>query len=249
MIHDTDAALRAMFLAADYEGKTPEITFDAPTGEWSAKLGTKRVVNLFLHQINEQIETRVGGIRDVRDTEGRVVERNRPIRRYEMAYLVSAWATDVAEEHRILSSVLAWLSNWESLPPTYRSGSLADMGLPIPMYVGQPVLGIGPVSQWDIWGTLGSRPRTSFELVVSVPLIPTSITEIAPPAAARRFVFGLADGPEEPVSSPGKDAVAKEQNAAFHTSTDPSPRGLPKPSGSARPRARVVHEGAQPPGR
>ncbi|HEX9530450.1 MAG TPA: DUF4255 domain-containing protein [Acidimicrobiales bacterium] len=255
MIHEADESLVALFADAEFGYKSPAFSFEAPTAEWRGKQAAGPVVNLFLHHVVEMVESRVASSRTVRDTDGRVSERRPPVRRYELAYLVSAWAANVEEEHRLLGDVLRHLAEWESLPPQYRRGSLAQAELPIPMFVGTPVTGVAPANRWDIWGTLGGGAKTSFDLVLSVPLIPRPDVDIGPPAESRRFDFGLvgtkAPGDNrESLVSPNRDTTAGARNAEQHQAEVEAERRAaekanpPAPAGKVR--SRIVREGPAP---
>src|SRR5438876_628743 len=61
----------------------------------------------------------------------------------------------------------------------------------------------------DLWSALGTSPRASFELVMTVPLRPTPISEIAPPVET--ITVGINDAPPgapRPVTAPATGADA-----------------------------------------
>lgn len=250
MIHEVDESLLAFLEDAPFEYKRPNFSFDPPTPEWRAKLGSAPVINLFLHHVAEMIDSRVGATREVRGPDGRVIERQGPLRRYEVGYLVTAWAATVAEEHRLLGDVLRAFAQRDALPPQHRKGSLASAELPIPLFVGMPTLDT-PTNQWDIWGALGGGPKTSFDVVVSVPLVPIADRDIGPPTETRHFQFSLAGTEPEPVDASHRDELAGEANTARHTADSAAAGSETPPAAGSGPRSGrgrlgSVQEGPRP---
>lgn len=236
MIDEADESLESLLAASDLGPGQCDIVFDPPTADWAAGRGSKRVVNLFLHSIVEQIDTRLGDWTDVRDDRGRVIERQPPLRRYDLAYLVTAWTGSVRDDHRLLSAALRSLATHRSLPEAHRIGSLKDLGLPLPLYVAVPDTG-GQANAWDIWSALGTPPRAHVNVVLSAPLRLPVETDIAPEITTRRFAVGVDEGPIEDVASPSRDKVAGAQNEAITTAEQQAPNG-----GGRRPRGRGVQE-------
>ena len=105
MIHDVDATLRALIERDVLNGPGVELSFDAPTKEWAAKLSLP-TINVFLFDIREDPTRRDVFFEEVRDEGGRVVERRQPPRRMRLAYLLSAWTKRAEDEHRLLSALL-----------------------------------------------------------------------------------------------------------------------------------------------
>ena len=106
MFQDVDETLRAV-LVADVPIKKNEVdlAFDRPTRDWSSRL-SRPTLNLFLADIRERIDLKDDVDIITRDENGKAV-RQRPPRRVDLAYLVSAWTTESDDEHRILARVLA----------------------------------------------------------------------------------------------------------------------------------------------
>src|SRR3972149_11967002 len=106
MFQDVDETLREV-LAADVPIRKPEvdIAFERPTRQWASRL-SRPTLNLFLYQIREREELRDDAPLISRDENGNAVKR-KPPRRMDLAYLVTAWTQEAADEHRILARVLA----------------------------------------------------------------------------------------------------------------------------------------------
>jgi hypothetical protein len=130
-IADLDETLRLLLtreLAAHhFEGV--EVTFDAPSKEWSGKL-TAPTVNLFLYDLREAVERADVTLGEHRaDGEAHATP---PALRLELTYAVSAWTNAVEDEHRLLSQVLVTLFSYRQLPddlgPAAANGSGSRLG-------------------------------------------------------------------------------------------------------------------------
>ena len=178
MVDDVDAALAALFAASKVKDQKLTCAFDAPTPEWSGKVKSP-TLNLFLLQIDENLDARPGAWADVRDDDGHTVGRQPPLRRYDLRYVLSAWGGGPDVEHRLLAAVLTLVPAYDSIPPELLSGTLAERELPVRLRIAQDDLG---VSVTDVWSSLGQPPRAALTLVVTAPLLPTLVTDLAPPA-------------------------------------------------------------------
>src|SRR3712207_1671222 len=107
-IADLDDALRRLvrreLARHGFEGV--EVSFDAPTSDWSAKL-TAPTVDLFLYDLRESSAQAEATPHDVR-MNGATMTVSPPLR-LEATYSVTAWAEAVEDEHRLLSQTLAIL--------------------------------------------------------------------------------------------------------------------------------------------
>src|SRR6516165_6915907 len=150
------------------------VRFDAPTADWVAGLEDP-CIDLFLHDIVEDVGGRGADWADVKNGDGRVVARQPPLRRYRLSYLVSAWASSPEVEHRLLGRVLRAIVEADQLPAEMLVGSLVEEARHVGVALAEP--SPSRLRPHDLWAALGGPPRTSFELVVTAPLRPTPITE------------------------------------------------------------------------
>src|SRR5262245_41803547 len=104
-----------------------------------------------------------------------------------MQYLLSAWGGGADVEHRMLGAVLTLVPAYDSVPAELLSGTLAERELPVRLRIAQDELA---VSVTDVWSSLGQPVRASLTLVVTAPLLPTLVTDLAPPAES--LDIGLA---------------------------------------------------------
>jgi hypothetical protein len=179
VIADVDASLKKL-LSGAIEDEKAVISFDAPTEEWANKLKAP-VVNLFLYDIQEDLDGRKADWDDIRDERGRVIARQPPPRRYRLTYFVSAWASTAEEQHHLLSEILRTVPQREIVPYECLHGTLAEQEMPVVLQVGVPGQGAG-ASAPQMWDALGIPPRAAVELVVIAPLKPAADTDIAPAA-------------------------------------------------------------------
>ncbi|MFC8507753.1 DUF4255 domain-containing protein [Streptomyces sp. NPDC057411] len=203
MIHEVDEALRRLLAESGLEAAGVEVVFDAPTRDWAARRSTPTVC-VFLYDIREDHTRRGSGAGEVYDEEGFVVARRTPPRWYELTYLVSAWAGRPEDEHRLLSQVLVCLAAVDNLPSRLLGGTLAELGLLVPLDSG--ATGPDAPSASDVWSALGGELKPSIGLRVRAPL--AGISRVAAPPVTEGLVVRSAprrDGED----GPGADEAAR----------------------------------------
>lgn len=178
MIHEVDDVLRSLIRAEVLGGGQVAVVFDAPTREWAAKVNAP-MVNLYLYDIREDMKRRSRGLHNEYDERGTVVARRRPPRFFKLSYLITAWTKRPEDEHRLLSSLLACLLRYDALPPARLTGTLEEIGAPVPMSIALPPP--EDRSFADVWSALGGELKPSLDLVVSVPLTASPRYEAGPP--------------------------------------------------------------------
>jgi hypothetical protein len=178
VIDDVDASVLAMLRSAISE-RDAAVRFEAPTPAWVSSLKGP-CIDLFLHDVVEELGGRGADWTDLRGSDGRVVARQPPLRRYRLHYLVSAWASSAEGEHRLLGRVLRVVVEADNLPSEVLVGSLIEEARHVEVALAEP--DPSRLRPHNLWSALGTPPRTSFELVVTAPLRPAPITEVAPPA-------------------------------------------------------------------
>ncbi len=167
MFQDVDETLRAV-LIADVPIKKNEIdiAFDRPTRDWSSRL-TRPSLNLFLADIRERVDLKDDVPIITRDETGKAV-RQRPPKRMDLAYLVSAWTTEPDDEHRILARVLASMYRQAgTIAAELLQGELKIATLPVMARVPEPEQSL---KGQDLWGALGNDLHASLTWTWTVPL-------------------------------------------------------------------------------
>ncbi|GAA1304639.1 DUF4255 domain-containing protein [Saccharothrix xinjiangensis] len=177
MIHEVDEALRRLVRDDALRGTDVEVAFDAPTKDWAARRNAP-TVNVYLYDIREDLRRRQRGLLNEYEN-GRVTARHLPPRHIKLSYLVTAWTQRSEDEHRLLSELLVGFLRHESLPPRLLTGSLEELGLPVPVTVALPPPEDRAFA--DVWSALGGELKPSLDVVVSAPVDAGRAVAAGPP--------------------------------------------------------------------
>lgn len=179
MLHLLDHSLQAYLRAAVPLPDDVEVSFETPDREWVAKLA-QPTVNLFLYDVRPDRASRRAGWEVEHRADG--VWRERPAPRATCRYLVTAWANDPDDEHRLLGALLRLLLHPRRLPREHLAAGLAGSDH-------LPVLTTGfdePQSNIaDMWSALGGQLRPGVDLKVDLDLdaIPVTVGPLGAPVA------------------------------------------------------------------
>jgi Pvc16 N-terminal domain len=193
VIEDVDAALRLLVDREAIGGAEVQVVFDAPTKEWAGRRNAP-TIDLYLYDIREDMRRRSRGLlNEYEDTDLRA--RLLPPRHFKLSYLVTAWTQRAEDEHRLLAALLSCLLRHEALPADVLSGSLAELGLPVPMTVALPPPEDRAFA--DVWSALGGELKPSLDVVVSAPIDTGQRYPVGPPVAEPTIVSagGMEDWP------------------------------------------------------
>jgi len=205
MIDDLDEALRKL-LTRELPVKNGEvdIQFHQPRREWSAKL-SRPTLNLFLYDVRENLKLRytASGWEIERRSDGTAVQRRKPFRA-DLHYIITAWANEPEDEHRLLARTLMALFRVPELPDELLPESLKDQPAPISLKVAQYDTG---QNLTDLWSAMDNELRPAITCMVTLALNPYHpIT--GPMVRTRELRFGQAQEPvdlEELVKQAGAD--------------------------------------------
>ncbi len=190
MFNDVDESLKAA-LTADIPivGGEIDVAFDRPTREWSSRL-SKPTLNLFLVDIRER-----GDLRDeqaiVNYLNDRSASKSRPARRIDLTYVVTAWAKEAADEHRILSRTMSSMFRIAKVAPDHLKGDLVHSNYPLAMRIMPPDYLVKPA---DLWGVMDNEARASLTWVATAPLEAFQPIE-GPIVRTAEFAIGAVDQP------------------------------------------------------
>jgi hypothetical protein len=179
MIPDVDQALKSLIEREAVDPTEVEVVFDAPTKDWAGRRQGP-TVDVYLYDIREDMRRRSRGLINEYDGQ-RVLARHLPPRYFKMSYLVAAWTQRPEDEHRLLASLLLNLLKFEALPRDVLNGSLAELGLPVPITVALPPP--EDRSFADVWTALGGELKPSLDVVVTAPIAGNSFA-VAPPVTS-----------------------------------------------------------------
>jgi hypothetical protein len=156
---DIDEALRALLKREldrhGFEGI--EISFDAPSREWSGKL-TGPTVSLFLYDLREATDEADISGGEHRGNGTAVITP--PALRLEATYAITAWSQAVEDEHRLLSQLIVILHSYRQLPPDLSNGRLEAIGT-IETIVGRPM-----EEKADFWTAVGGHYKPSIDFAL-----------------------------------------------------------------------------------
>ena len=147
-----------------------EVVFDAPTKSPTKGWASRRngpTVDVYLYDIPEDLRRRERGFLNEHD-EHRIHARHLPPRYFKLFYLVLAWTQWPEDEHRLLASLLLSFLRYEALAHDVLSGSLAELGLSVPVSIALPPH--EDRSFADVRTALGGELKPSLDIVVMAPV-------------------------------------------------------------------------------
>lgn len=170
MLDELDESLREL-LTRDLPitANEVDIAFNQPTREWASRL-SRPTLNLFLHDVRENNRLRtqqpylgVSGSNGISAT----ISPN-PVR-LDVHYMITAWANDPGDEHRLLGRTLMVLYRYHSLPEEFLTGPLLDQDFDILLKVAQ--YDQRDIRR-DIWSMLDNEMRPILDLTVTLAIEP-----------------------------------------------------------------------------
>jgi hypothetical protein len=135
-----------------------DVTFEAPTSNWSAQL-SRITVNFFLYDVGLSDEPPRSAVRRVLPNgQG---ERRGPLPIIRLGYLVSAWAGSPRDEHQLLGDLITRFASRSVLADEFLTGPLSS-SVHLRLFtdeVNKPR---------DVWSGSGGQLKASFTLEASV---------------------------------------------------------------------------------
>ena len=164
MLHLLDETLEAFLRdVVPLPARDVDIAFDAPDGEWSAALSTRPTVDLYLWDIRPNLAEREYGEVIIDEPDGRRYRRD-PLPRVDCRYLVTAWTSEVRDEHSLLGDVLNALLLHPVIGVDHLRGGFTEVR-PLPTL--RLRSGDGSENS-DFWSALGGQLKPGLDLVVTV---------------------------------------------------------------------------------
>lgn len=143
-----------------------DISFDVPNREWSGAI-SKPTINVYLHDIRENIEQKQTGYSFERREDGIIVKTKTP-NLYDLSYLITAWTANVEDEHRLLWYVLATLVRYPYIPAEVLQSPLDDLSQRINVKIAQPDGILRNAA--DVWTALDNQLKPVLTYVVTMPM-------------------------------------------------------------------------------
>jgi hypothetical protein len=194
MIDELDDALRQLFIRdLPIKNNEVDIAFDLPKKEWSARL-SRPTINIFLHDVRENVKLRQAQFQrePERTPAGSAIQRLNHLR-LDLHYLVTVWATEPEDEHRLLMRTLLVLFRNQELTPDLLPESLQDQPWPVTLVVAQYDTLEKPS---DIWNVLDNQQRPAVMLVATIAIDP-HVPITSPVVRTRELRFGQSAAPAE----------------------------------------------------
>ncbi|WP_063835443.1 DUF4255 domain-containing protein [Streptomyces sp. NRRL S-118] len=174
MLDLLDRALESFLRAEVPLGRDIAIAFDAPDRDWAARTSGRPTVNLYLWDVRRNLEQREGGMDMVVDAEGRK-HRRRPLPRVDCRYLITAFTSDVRDEHSLLGRVLSALLLHGEIGAGHLPDGLSELR-PLPSV--QVAAGDGRDNS-DFWSALGGQLKPGLDVLVTATVDAAVLVEAA----------------------------------------------------------------------
>jgi hypothetical protein len=173
MIQDIDDTMKELLVQkVPIDITAIDIKFEMPTKDWATGV-SKPTINLFLYDVRENHELR-NNQRYLQRSGSSAIERRAPAR-VDFTYLITAWTTDVSDEHQLLGRVLLALLRYPILPDEVLKGAMQTQPLPLQAWIAQPER---TPNAWDFWSSLDGRLKAGISYVVTASLEPYPVEEV-----------------------------------------------------------------------
>ena len=188
MISELDESIKKLIITkGELAPSQIDIEFEAPDREWSASI-SKPTVNIYLYDIRENHQLRGTEWVINRNNDGTATRKKIP-NRIDVSYLITVWANDVSDEHRLLWHVMSTLFRYPEIPEDVLTGDLVGHMYPIKTSTAQPDGLFNNPS--DFWAALDNKIKASIYYVVTLSLdtdkaftsttVTTKIIDVKPP--------------------------------------------------------------------
>lgn len=172
------------------------VSFETPDKAWGAALN-RPTVNIFLWDLSRSSQAAGAGI-DQRQNNG-AIERRLVNPSVDLSYLVTAWATEIRDEHQLLGTILQCVMS---------KGRLPDDSIPEGIIEGHARISLAPAESHvpgEFWSALGGRlkPAVQLKLTATLPVHAWQETA-APPTSIDIGVSPSVPGTAAPIVTTAK---------------------------------------------
>lgn len=173
MIDALDEVLRELLIKEmPVKNGEIDISFDQPRREWTARL-SRPTINLFLYDLKENTKLRSRERSVVSRNGSTAVQRQAPLR-MDLRYMITAWATEPEDEHRLLTRALIAFYRNPVVPTNLLPEILRNQPVPIPVEVAQPY---SIQNLTDVWSVLDNELRPAINCDLTIALDPLDAWE------------------------------------------------------------------------
>jgi hypothetical protein len=188
-ISESDDAIRDLLI--NYGKIDPleiDIAFEKPNKEWAAGV-SKPTVDFYLYSIQENTELRTSAPRIPTRGPNNTAILAKPEVRIDLSYNVTVFASEISDEHRLLSRVLWTLMRYPVLPADILQGTMA--GHEIQTSTANPNQAIIKAS--DYWSVIDTDLKASidYKLITKLDLEDEVTTDLV---LTSQLLFRFKDG-------------------------------------------------------
>lgn len=172
--------------------RTVDVVFEAPDGEWAAGV-SRPTVNLYLWDVRPNLNERDFGDEIVELADG-VTARRQPLPRVDCRFFVTAWTSDVRDEHSLLGDLLSAFLLHPVIGEEHLQGPLADLR-PLPKL---QLRGGDASANSDFWSAVGGQLKPGLDVVVTTVVDASLAIPLAPPVEEGGLVVATSEKPRAP---------------------------------------------------
>ncbi len=206
MIADLDETLRQLLVSKmPIRNGEIEVSFHQPKREWSSHL-TRPTINLYLYDLRENPILRAPQWERLpeRNNPGANATQKRSPMRVDCFYMLTTWAAEPEDEHRLLTRCLLTLFGFPVLSPDILVGSLKNQEFPIQVKLANHDRLTNPA---ELWGSLDNEIRPSVSVLITLALDPWE--EISGPIV-RTLIFRSGQRTAQPGLSSLQEGTQSE---------------------------------------
>ena len=209
--------------------RSVDVSFEPPDSDWSAGV-TKPTIDLYLWDVRRSAGDTESGFEIVEDEDGKK-SRRAPKPRVDCRYLITAWTSEIHDEHALLGQVLASLLTHDYLPERH----LADLYAKVRPLPTLSVASSGAQDQSDFWSALGGQLKPGLDLVVTATVDAGIAWEVGPPVD--RYRIAIKDTSDDGLVSESAFVGGRAEGAAGTTVWSPRGSAALSPDGEFLVRA------------
>jgi hypothetical protein len=218
MLHDLNRTLEKLLIERGKIDKGEiDIAFELPNAEWASRLA-RPSINCWCYDLRENVKLRNMEMNVTRNQDTRRATLRLPPRRYDVTYLVTAWARRVEDEHQLLWRALGALAQNTVLTPDDCEGELREQPYELPMQLAQQ--GETGVNITDLWSVLQSEMRLGFNLVVTLALDTQRVFDTPLVLEAQFGVGQRADAPKRELQARDREFVIRQKRESDDNGSD-----------------------------
>lgn len=170
MIDELDEVIRKLLIRElPITNGEVDIAFDQPSREWSARI-SKPTLNVFLYDVreNQKLRQTQPMWENEKNLDGTITQRRKPVR-VDLHYMITAWAMEAEDEHRLISRTLMCLFRLANLPEDLLTENLKIQNRPIPIMAAQYNELQNPT---EFWNVLDNEMRPAISMLITIAIDP-----------------------------------------------------------------------------